>query len=173
MTNEQHYPGFPALAGFGVIPMDEVMRKSGLELLQGIAAGDYPAAPISRQLSFGLSLVSEGYCEFRGMPNENHLNPMGSVHGGWAATLLDSALGCCVHSTLAQGEGYATIEFKVNLIRPVTPKTGEVIAAGKIISRGKTTAVSEATLKDLNGKLLAVGTETCAIFPILRHNDAT
>lgn len=168
MNDEEIYPGRSAPAGFGLIPQEEIAKQSGLSLLQRMIDGHYPAPSISRQLNFALSAVSEGYCEIRGMPGKRHLNPVGMVHGGWAATLLDSALGCCVHTTLAAGEGYTTIEFKVNLIRPITPRTGEVVAVGKVISRGRTTAVSEATLKDINGKLLAVGTETCAIYPIAR-----
>jgi uncharacterized protein (TIGR00369 family) len=100
------------------------------------------------------------------MPGERHLNPLGGVHGGWAATLLDSALGCAVHSTLQKGEAYTTAEFKVNLMRPITPNTGEVVCEGRVVHRGRTLAVSEATLKDGNGKLLALGTETCSIFPV-------
>ena len=88
------------------------------------------------------------------------------MHGGWAATLLDSALGCAVHSTLDKGEAYTTVEFKVNLTRPITPKTGEVVCEGRVIHKGRTLAVSEATLKDKDGKLLAFGTETCSIFPV-------
>jgi uncharacterized protein (TIGR00369 family) len=91
---------------------------------------------------------------------------LGTVHGGWAATLLDSALGCAVHTLLDRGEAYTTAEFKVNLTRPITPKTGEVVCEGKVFHKGRTLAVSEATLKDANGKLLAFGTETCSIFPV-------
>lgn len=173
MSNDEFFPGRATPAGFGSIPMDEILRQDGLSLLQRMIAGDYPSATMSRQLNFMLSAVSEGQCEFRAMPDGNHLNPLGTVHGGWAATILDSALGCCVHSTLARGEAYATIEFKINLIRPITVKTGEVVAAGKVVNRGRSTAVSEATLKDMSGKLLAMGTETCAIYPILPDNGAT
>ena len=101
----------------------------------------------------------------RGLPGTRHLNPLGGVHGGWAAAILDSALGCCVQTLLAKGEAYTTAEFKVNLTRPITPQTGEVVCEGKVIHKGRTLAVSEATLKDAKGKLLAFGTETCAIFP--------
>jgi uncharacterized protein (TIGR00369 family) len=173
MSNDEFFSGRIAPAGFGLISKEEFLAQSGLALLQRIVAGEYPSPAMSRQLNFMLWAVSEGHCEFRGMPSEQHLNPLGTVHGGWAATLLDSALGCCVHSTLARGEGYSTIEFKVNLIRPITPKTGEVAAIGKVVNRGRTTAVSEATLKDMNGKLLAVGTETCSIYPILPDNETS
>lgn len=103
---------------------------------------------------------------FRGLPGERHLNPLGGVHGGWAATIMDSSLACSVHTTMQQGEAYTTAEFKVNLTRPILPGTGEVVCEGRIVHRGRTLAVSEATLKDRNGKLLAFGTETCAMFPM-------
>ena len=91
---------------------------------------------------------------------------MGGVHGGWAATILDSALGCAVQTLLAKGEAYATTEFKVNLMRPITPNSGELVCEGRVIHKGRTLAVSEASLKDSAGKLLAFGTETCSIFPL-------
>ncbi|TKD44681.1 MAG: PaaI family thioesterase, partial [Mesorhizobium sp.] len=89
----------------------------------------------------------------------------GGVHGGWAATLLDSALACSVQTLLDKGEAYTKAEFKVNLTRPITPTTGEVVCEGRVVHKGRTLAVSEATLKDADGKLLAFGTETCSIFP--------
>jgi len=88
------------------------------------------------------------------------------VHGGWTATVMDSALGCAVFSVVKPGEAYTTIEFKLNLVRPVLPGMGEVFCEGKIVHRGRNIATSEAWLRDGNGKLLAHGTETCAIFPI-------
>jgi uncharacterized protein (TIGR00369 family) len=151
--------------GIGTIPHDELVAYSGIELLQRMVEGKYPVPPMAAALSFTLTEVAEGRAVFRGLPGEGHLNPLGGVHGGWAATLLDSALGCAVHSTLAKGEAYSTAEFKVNLTRPITPRTGEVVCEGRVVHRGRTLAVSEATLKDRSGKLLALGTETCSIFP--------
>ena len=110
--------------------------------------------------------VEEGRVVFSGMPSADHLNPLGTVHGGWTATVMDSALGCAVFSVIKPGEAYTTIEFKLNLVRPVLPGMGEVFCEGKIIHRGRTIATSEAWLRDGKGKLLAHGTETCAIFPI-------
>ncbi|RUW87115.1 PaaI family thioesterase [Mesorhizobium sp. M8A.F.Ca.ET.023.01.1.1] len=147
------------------MPHADILKYTGLELLQRIIDGKCPAPPISFQLSFALTEVSEGRAVFRGVPSERHLNPLGSVHGGWAATLLDSALGCAVQTLLEKGEAYTTAEFKVNLTRPITPRTGEVVCEGKVVHKGRTLAVSEATLKDAGGKLLAFGTETCSIFP--------
>jgi uncharacterized protein (TIGR00369 family) len=165
MSEVEIFPGYVAKRGLGTIPHEDITHFTGLELLQRMVDGEYPAPPISAQLSFALTEVDEGRAVFRGMPNEKLLNPLGSVHGGWAATLMDSALACAVQTTLAKGEGYTTVEFKVNLTRPILPKTGEVVCEGRVVHKGRTLAVSEATLKDKDGKLLAFGTETCTIFP--------
>lgn len=166
MSQVELFPGHFSPLGLGTIPHEDVHLYSGRELLQRVVDGLYPAPPIAGLLNFTLTEVEEGRAVFRGLPGERHLNPLGSVHGGWAATLLDSALGCAVHSTLAMGEAYTTAEFKVNLTRPITPATGEVVCEGRVIHKGRTLAVSEATLKDGSGKLLAFGTETCSIFPV-------
>jgi len=166
MSEVEIYPGRVSPLGIGTIPHADLGVYSGLELLQRLIGGLYPVAPMAAALNFTLTAVAEGRAVFHGLPGERHLNPLGGVHGGWAATVLDSALGCAVHSTLAKGEGYATVEFKVNLTRPISPKTGEVICEASVVHRGKTLAVSEATLKDGSGKLLALGTETCSIFPV-------
>jgi uncharacterized protein (TIGR00369 family) len=168
MSEIELYPGHVSRLGVGTIPLEDVMHFTGLELLTKLVDGDYPAPSIAVGMNFGLVEVAEGRAVFKGMPNANHLNPLGGVHGGWAATILDSALGCCVHTTMAKGEAYTTAEFKVNLIRPITPRTGIVTCEGKVIHRGRTLAVSEATLKDAEGRLLAFGTETCSIFPLER-----
>jgi len=166
MSEVELFPGLVSPLGLGTIPHEDVHLYSGAELLQRVVDGLYPAPPIAAALNFGLTEVEAGRAVFRGLPGTRHLNPLGSVHGGWAATLLDSALGCAVHSTLDKGEAYTTVEFKVNLTRPITPKTGEVVCEGRVIHKGRTLAVSEATLKDKDGKLLAFGTETCSIFPV-------
>lgn len=170
MSAVELFPGYVAPRGLGVLPMEEMLRYTGLEMLQRLIDGHYPAPPIGATMGFGLVEVSEGRAVFRGLPGERHLNPLGSVHGGFAATLLDSALGCAVHTTMAKGEAYTTAEFKVNLTRPITSRTGEVVCEGRVIHRGRTLAVSEATLKDKDGKLLAFGTETCSIFPLENLN---
>jgi uncharacterized protein (TIGR00369 family) len=166
MSEVELFPGYVSPLGLGTIPLEDIARFSGIELLQRIVDGKYPAPPISAVLNFALVQVSEGRAVFRGLPGERHLNPLGGVHGGWAATIMDSALACSVHTLLERGEAYTTAEFKVNLIRPITPNTGEVVCEGRIVSKGRTLAVSEATLKDGQGKLLAFGTETCSIFPV-------
>lgn len=168
MSEVELYPGHVSRLGLGTIPHADIAAFTGLELLLRVVEGRYPAPPIAGRLNYGLVEVAAGRAVFRGLPGAAHLNPLGTVHGGWAATILDSALGCAVHATLARGEAYSTIEFKVNLMRPITPSTGEVVCEGRVIHKGRTTAVSEATLKDAQGRLLAFGTETCAIFPAAR-----
>lgn len=159
------YPG-RTVSGIGTLPLDAVARDGGLKALQDLLAGKHPAPPMAATLKFALSDVEEGRVMFQGLPSAEHLNPLGTVHGGWAATIMDSALGCAVMTTLKPGEAYTTVEFKVNLVRPLLPGMGEVFCEGRIVHRGRTLATSEAWLKDGNGKLLAHGTETCAIFPI-------
>jgi uncharacterized protein (TIGR00369 family) len=166
MSEVELFPGHVSPLGLGTIPHEDLARYSGLELLQRIVDGKYPAPPIAGLLNFTLTEVGEGRAVFRGLPGERHLNPLGGVHGGWAATIMDSALACSVQTMLQKGEAYTTAEFKVNLTRPLTPGMGEVVCEGRVLHRGRTLAVSEATLKDRNGKLLAFGTETCSIFPL-------
>jgi len=153
------------LAATGTIPPEIFAAHDGLTQLRKIVAGELPQAPITAILDFRLCEVEHGRAVFRGMPKADFFNPRGTVHGGWASTLMDSALGCAVHSTMDTGEGYTTVEFKVNLTRPITDQTGEVVCEGFIVHRGRRVATSEATLKDSAGKLLAHGTETCLIFP--------
>src|SRR5690606_14927732 len=103
MTAIELLPGHVAPRGIGSIPMEEILAHSGLEILQGLMEGRYPAPPIAAIMNFSLAEVSEGRAVFEGLPGEAHLNPLGGVHGGWTATILDSALACCVHTTLARG----------------------------------------------------------------------
>lgn len=166
MTEVEIFPGYVSRLGLGTIPHADAEQYTGLELLQRVVDGVYPAASIAARMNFALTEVGEGRAVFQGMPGVRHFNPLGSVHGGWAATVLDSALGCCVHTLLDRGEGYTTVEMKVNYLRPISDKTGLVTCEGKVVNKGRTLAVSEARLMDANGKLLAIGTETCAIFPI-------
>lgn len=159
------YPGLEASA-IGTVPLEAVARDGGLKVLKDLIAGLHPAPPISKALHFGMTEAEENRVVFKGLPGGDHLNPLGTVHGGWMATIMDSALACAVMTTLAPGEGYTTAEFKINLVRPLLPGMGEVVCEGKVVHRGRTLATSEAFLRDKNGKLLAHGTETCAIFPI-------
>ena len=138
--------------------------SSGIDFLRAIAAGELPRAPIQDLLGFDLVEVDEGRVVFAAQPGEQHYNPIGVVHGGLAATLLDSAMGAAVHSTLPQGRAYVTLEVKFNLVRAMTAETGRVLAEGKVIHAGKTVATVEATLRgEEGGALLAHGTSTCLI----------
>jgi uncharacterized protein (TIGR00369 family) len=149
----------------GVVPLDQIMARTGLEFLTDMAAGKLPQPPICATLGFHLAEVADGYARFDGEPEFRHYNPIGTVHGGFAATLLDSALGCAIFSTLAKGEAWTTLELKLNLVRPISKDTGTVRAEGRIIHRGRTVATSEGTVKDKAGKLYAHATTTCMIFP--------
>ena len=136
---------------------------SGLAFLNAIIDGTLPRAPIQDLVGFALEEAEEGRVVFALDPGEQHYNPIGSVHGGVAATLLDSALGAAVHSTLPRGSAYVTLEVKFNLVRAITADTGRVVAEGRVVHRGKTVATSEAHLRDGDGKLLAHATSTCLI----------
>ena len=136
---------------------------TGLELMHAIVSGDAPAPPIAELVGFDLVEVGEGHASFSLDPAERHYNPLGTVHGGIAATLLDSAMGCAVHTTLGEGENYTTLELKVNFVRAITEATGRVVAAGSVIHRGGRVATAEARLTDEDGRLLAHGTSTCLI----------
>jgi uncharacterized protein (TIGR00369 family) len=149
----------------GVVPRKELLSHDGLSFLQGIIDGEMPAPPITETLGFGLVEVSRGRAVFAGEPTYKLYNPINVVHGGWMATLLDSALGCAVHSALLKGEGYATLELKLNIVRPITIDTGRVTAEGRLLHRGRTVGTAEGYLRDSAGDLYAHATTTCMIFP--------
>jgi uncharacterized protein (TIGR00369 family) len=150
---------------YGVVPVQTLLQHDGITFLRGLISGEFPAPPITRTLGFTLSEVEPGRAVFSGEPQERHYNPIGTVHGGFAMTLLDSALACAIHSTLAKGETYTTLEIKVNLVRPLTKDTGLVRAEGRVLHRGRTLGTSEGDIKDADGKLYAHATTTCMIFP--------
>ena len=150
---------------YGVVTPDDLISHDGLGFLRAIIAGELPQPPISELLGFHLAEVDKGRAVFEGVPEFRHYNPIGTVHGGFAATLLDSALGCAIFSTLHKGDTWTTLELKVNFVRAMTKDTGPVRAEGRIIHRGRTLATSEGDLKDASGKLYAHATTTCMIFP--------
>ena len=154
------------LAGFGVVPIEQARTMDGMTLFGEIMAGRLPAPPMAKALGFWIEEVELGRVVFGYQPLFAHYNPLGSVHGGVAATLLDSVMGCCIHTTLKAGIGYTTVEIKVNYVRAMTDKTGPVKAEGKVINVGARIGTSEGKLYDGAGKLLAHGTTTCLIFPI-------
>ena len=137
---------------------------SGMEFLRRVASGELPRPPISALLNFGLAELGEGWAVFTAEPAEYHYNPIGVVHGGLAATLLDSAMGCAVHSMLPAGAGYTTLEIKVNYVRALTAETGTVRCEARAIHVGGRTATAEGRVVDASGKLYAHGTTTCLIF---------
>lgn len=153
-------------AGYGVVPLEQARTLDGLDLFKGLMEGRFPAPPISRALGFKVVEVELGRVAFAYTPIFEHYNPLGTVHGGIAATLLDSVMGCCIHTMLKAGTGYTTVEIKINYVRAMTDKTGPVKAEGKVINVGSRIATSEGRLTDASGKLLAHGTTTCLIFPI-------
>jgi uncharacterized protein (TIGR00369 family) len=136
---------------------------SGMEFLQAIREGRLPAPPIAELLGFQLVEVDTGHAVFEILPGEQHYNPIGVVHGGLAMTLLDSAMGCAVHSHMPAGGGYTTLEAKTNLVRPVTSKTGLLRAIGKVLHLGSRVATAEGRLVDGDGKVYAHATTTCII----------
>jgi len=154
----------PEDAVFGSIEPELFSKHSGLELLQMMAGMKIPGPPIAKLMNFILSEVGPGRAVFCGSPTLDHYNPAGTVHGGWAATILDSALGCAVQTKLPKGMVFTTIEFKINLVRPLFENSGELVCEGNVVHFGRTIATSEATLKRADGKLVAHGTSTCAIF---------
>lgn len=138
---------------------------SGLDYLLGMMAGKYPAPAIANTLDMRLDSVEVGKVVFSIVPQEFHYNPIGAVHGGVFCTMLDSALACAIHSTLPAGTGYTTLELKVNFIRPLTIRTGNVLAIGTLVHAGRSVATAEGKIVDEQGKLYAHATTTCMIFP--------
>ena len=141
-------------------------QLSGLERMQRIRDGADPAPSMAESLGFELVEVEDGAVAFEGSPSDAHLNSMGTVHGGWALTLLDSATGAAVHTTLEPGSVYATLEIKTNLVRALTPDSGRLRAEGRVVHRGRRVATSEARLVGADGKLYAHATATCMIMEL-------
>ena len=148
---------------YGLATPAEVAGKTGREILQAIIDGALPTPPICETLSFLLVEVDDGFAAFEGEPGRHLLNPMGGVHGGWALTLIDSACGCAAQSVMPAGSGYATVETKGNLSRPITPETGRVRCEGRVISRGRQVISTEAKVLSPEGKVLAHGTSTLLV----------
>jgi uncharacterized protein (TIGR00369 family) len=149
---------------YGLATHEQAAGKSGLELFQAMLAGDIPAPPICKTLDFILVEAEHGRAVFQGRPGLDHYNPMGMVHGGWFATLLDSALGCAVQTILPAGKAYTTAELKVNIVRPLSDKVPLVRADGRVIHSGGRMATADARLTGHDGKLYAHGSTTCFIF---------
>lgn len=152
--------------GPGMYPPEQTAGRTGLQMLQAMLCGELPFATIARTLDFLLIEVSDGHAIFQGTPGPGHLNPMGAVHGGWYATLLDSALGCAVHTKMPAGKGYTTAELSVNMVKAIGPKVQRVRAIGHVLHCGRQLATAEARLVGPDGTLYAHGTTTCLIFDL-------
>jgi uncharacterized protein (TIGR00369 family) len=148
---------------FGLAKAEDLGALSGLEFLRAMIEGEQPSPLMSSTLGFRLVEVEEGVAVFEGETSPALLNPLGAVHGGWALTLIDSATGCAVHSILAPGVGYTTIETKVNFTRPIAPNGGTVRCEGRVVTSGRRIATAEARLLSADGKVLAHGTSTLMI----------
>ena len=155
--------GLPQKEAQDVLSMAKILEIPGLEMMQGILKGIYPAAPIAKILNYKVHAVKKGKVVFRGTPNLESRNPMGTIHGGWYGTILDSAMACAVMTTLPAGKIQTTLEFKVNIIRPI-PTGLTVDAIGIVEHSGKSTGVAVGSLVDVKtGKLYASSSTTCII----------
>ena len=150
---------------FGTVDAETRRAMTGLALVRGLATGGLPLNTIAGTLGYEVVEAEKGRVVVAAEPGEGHLNPFGTVHGGLIATLLDSCMGLAVHSTLDRGFGQTTIEFKISLIRPITPATGPVRAEGVVLNVGRRVGTAEGRLTDGRGRLLAHGTTTCLVFP--------
>ena len=149
---------------YGTVSADRRKEMSGLEFVQGLADGSLPLNTIARTLGYDVTEAVNGRVVITAEPGDHLLNPAGTVHGGFSATLLDSCMGLAVQSTLEKGLGQTTLEFKISLVRPITSETGEIKAEGVVLSRGRRVGTAEGRITDNKGRLLAHGTTTCLIF---------
>jgi uncharacterized protein (TIGR00369 family) len=149
---------------YGTVSADRQQEMSGLEFVQGLVDGTLPLNTIAQTLGYDVSEAVSGRVVVTAEPSGSHLNPAGTVHGGLTATLLDSCMGLAIQSTLEKGIGQTTLEFKISLVRPITPDTGPIRAEGIVMSRGRRVGTAEGRVTDGSGRLLAHGTTTCLIF---------
>ena len=150
----------------GLARPESVAGKTGLEIMQAMLAGELPYPHIAETLDFSLITVEPGKAVFQGTPQLKHYNPLGTVHGGWYATLLDSAVGCAVHTLMPAGRGYTTAELSVNIVRAASHATGPLRAIGTVIHCGKQLATAEGRIVGPDGKLYAHATTTCLVFEL-------
>src|SRR3569833_2067966 len=152
--------------GFGVVPLSVMASLPGLDFVRGIFDGSQPQPPIMQTIAPFDCTAEAGHVVLHSVPGLRHYNPIGSVHGGYAATLLDSAMGLAVHSMCPQGMGYTTLEFKVSFIKGMTKDSGPVRTEGKTLSFGRRAATAEARITDNEGRLLAHAPTTCLLFEL-------
>jgi uncharacterized protein (TIGR00369 family) len=149
---------------YGTVAADRQNAMTGLEFVQGLADGTLPLNTIARTLGYDITEAESGRVVVTAEPKDIHLNPAGTVHGGLAATMLDSCMGLAIRSTLEKGVGSTTLEFKISFVRPITPETGLIRAEGTVINRGRRIGIAEGRITDGNGRLLVHGTTTCLIY---------
>jgi uncharacterized protein (TIGR00369 family) len=149
---------------YGTVAADRQREMSGLEFVRGLVDGTLPLNTIAKTLGYDVTEAVRGRVVVTSTPNDTHLNPFGTVHGGLAATLLDSCMGLAVLSSLEKGASQTTLEFKISLVRPITPETGLIRAEGIVLNCGRRVGTAEGRVTDCQGRLLAHGTTTCLIF---------
>lgn len=146
---------------------ETIASMSGLDFIQGIQRGEFPAPPIGRTMGYWMEEAVEGRVTFRGTPSFDVMNPIGTIHGGWFGTLLDSCMACAVQTMLPVGQGYTTLEYKINIIRPLFDHSGDVRAIGEVCHVGRRTGVAEGRIVGVeDGKLYATGSTTCMVFSL-------
>ena len=163
MTNQQ----MDRPATTGVVPLELATATPGLAFLEGLRDGALPAPPFAAATDVRLVEAENGRVVFEATPSARFYNPLGTVHGGWISTLLDSAMGCAVHSVLRAGQAYTTVDMTISFVRPVIEKTGKLRCEGKIIHAGKRIATAEGRVYDAAGTLIAHGSETCLVMSAL------
>lgn len=151
----------------GLARAEQIAGKSGREILDAMMSGELPYPPMNETMNMALLEVGDGRAVFQGIPLLPHYNPLGTVHGGWFATLLDSAMGCAVQTTLPAGRSYTTAELSINIVHPASHKTGPLRAVATVIHRGGQMATAEARVEDERGRLYAHATTTCFVFKAL------
>ncbi|MBX9944744.1 MAG: PaaI family thioesterase [Reyranella sp.] len=149
---------------YGTVAAERRKEMSGLEFVQGLVDGTLPLNTIARTLGYDVTEAASGRVVVTLTPNDSHLNPAGTVHGGLAATLLDSCMGLAIWTTLEKGLSQTTLEFKISLVRPITPETGLIKAEGVALNRGRRVGIAEGRITDGQNRLLAHGTTTCLVF---------
>ncbi|MBV8753143.1 MAG: PaaI family thioesterase [Hyphomicrobiales bacterium] len=149
---------------YGTVPAEKQKAMSGLEFVQGLVDGTLPLNTMAKTVGYDIVAVTSGRVVIACEPNDTHLNPAGTVHGGLSTILLDSAMGLAIRSTQDKGFGSTTLEFKISLVRPITPQTGLITAEGVVLNCGRRVGTAEGRITDRQGRLLAHGTTTCLIF---------
>jgi uncharacterized protein (TIGR00369 family) len=164
MSEDKPMPDRIASKSYGTVSADRRQEMSGLEFVQGLADGTLPLNTIAQTLGYDVTEAVSGRVIVTAVPTAALLNPAGTVHGGFTATLLDSCMGLAVQSTLEKGASQTTLEFKISLVRPITSETGLIKAEGVVLNRGRRVGTAEGRVTDDKGRLLAHGTTTCLIF---------